>query len=145
MRSGMRAPVDSPRNTSGMPRAFATSFMCADLLHVDDARGRAQHREIVRHDRDSAPLDPAEAGDLAVGGRSLAHLGADAGREQARLREAVGIEQKVEPLAGVEMALGAAAGELVRPAHPQRFLPPALVLGDRLLERHRLQPLPDIS
>jgi len=31
MWSGMRAPEDSPRNTSGMPRSVATRFMCPIL------------------------------------------------------------------------------------------------------------------
>ena len=31
MVSGMRAPEDSPRNTSGRPRRVATCFMCAIL------------------------------------------------------------------------------------------------------------------
>ena len=53
-------------------------------------RGCAQHGEVVRHERHLAPVDAREARDLAVGGRLVPHLGADAAREAPGLAKLPG-------------------------------------------------------
>ena len=69
IRSGMRAPLDSPSMTSGRPRLDADLLHVPDLLHVDDGRRCAEHGEVIGHERDLAAGDAREPRDLPVGRR----------------------------------------------------------------------------
>ena len=69
----------------------------------------------------------AEARDFAVRRRFVFDLGAIAAREAAGLDETVFVEQVVNALTCVEVALGFALGEFFRPAHADS-------LGSALLE-----------
>ena len=114
MRSGMRAPLDSPSKTSGSPRCWATCFTCLIFFMLITPR-RAQHGEVVGDQCHFAPLDAHQARDLAVGRRAVAHRARDPMREHARLAEAAGIDQVVDALACVEVARPCAG-----PAFPRR-------------------------
>ena len=89
MWSGMRAPEDSPRKTSGSPRDVATRFMCAilrPLVDDEDAPITVKSLETTATSRSSMRPKPAI---LPSAGRAVAILGARARRaKQSRLDEA---------------------------------------------------------
>ena len=117
MRSGMRAPLDSPSRTSGRPRFAATCFTCLIffmLITDDDAPSTVKSFDTSATSRPAMRAKPAT---LPSAGGLVAHLGADTDREHARLDEAVRVDQVIDALARVEVALGFAPGELFRAAH----------------------------
>ena len=62
MWSGMRAPEDSPRNTSGSPRDVATRFMCAILRPlVDDEEAPITVKSLATTATSRASMRPKPA------------------------------------------------------------------------------------
>jgi hypothetical protein len=62
MRSGMRAPLDSPSSTSGSPRLVATCFTCLIffmLMTLDDAPSTVKSFETSPTSRPSMRANPA--------------------------------------------------------------------------------------
>jgi hypothetical protein len=97
--SGKRAPVDSPTCTG---------------------RG-ALDREVVDDDADVAPVDTAEAGDLAVARCRVRLRIVVRGAEQADLEETPGVDECVEPLLGTQLPLRIALRQLGGTAHATRL------------------------
>jgi len=122
MRSGIRAPDDSPSITIGMPRLFATCFHVLDLFHVDHGGRCTEHGEIVRHQRNVAAVDPGETGHFAVSRRLVFDRGLITPCETAGFDERAFVDQVIDPLAGIEMAFRFALGQLFRPTHAQCFV-----------------------
>ena len=106
------------------------SYLYLDLFHVDHRAGGAHHGEVVRHQRDLAAVYLAEARDFAIRWRFVFYLRPIAAREAARFDKGILVEQIVDALARVEMALGLALGELLRPAHADRLSGSLLKLLD---------------
>jgi hypothetical protein len=96
-------------------------FDVFDLLHVDDARRRPQHGEIIGHQRDLSAIDTRKAGHLAVGGSAFPHARPMRHGEQTRFRETARIDQIVDAFARIEIAVRLALCELIRPAHSERL------------------------
>ncbi|MNC85764.1 hypothetical protein D3C83_13760 [compost metagenome] len=109
-----------------------------DLLHVDDAGGRAQHGEIVGHEGHLASIDAREARHLAVGGGLVPDFFPYRPRVAAGLDEAAGVHQVADALARVQHALRFSLGELFRPAHRQRFGVFLFKLFQHISSRHCL-------
>ena len=129
MRSGMRAPVDSPRNTSGKPRLHAACFTCLIFFMLttltDEAPSTvksfdtsATSRPAIRARIPRPCRRPASCGALRRGSRDA---------RTARFEKAAGIYQVVDALARVEVALRFALRELFAarpsPAPPRSSLP----------------------
>jgi hypothetical protein len=107
-----------------------------DLLHVDHGRRRAEHREVVRYERNFAAVDPREPRDLTVGRCLVLHLGAVAPRVASGFDEALAIDEVVDALARVQHAVGLALRELFGPAHRKGLGFALLQFLDVLLECH---------
>ena len=70
MRSGMRAPVDSPEHDERHAALGRDAcFTCRIFFMLIDARRCAEHGEVIGHERDLAAGDAREARDLPVGRR----------------------------------------------------------------------------
>ena len=109
-------------------------FMCA-ILAVRCAGGRAHHREVVDDDRDVAPVDLAEAGDLAVGLRFVRLLRIDTGgTEQPGFDERILVEEPLNPLTRIEHACGITFRILVRAAACERLGAPGFIFGEQCFE-----------
>ena len=81
----------------------------ADLLGVGAGERAAEHREVLREHVGEATVDVAVAGDDAVTEDLLllhAEVVAAVGDELVHLDEAAGVEQKIDTLAGGELAGG---------------------------------------
>ena len=75
MRSGMRAPADSPRNTSGSPLALAMSFTCLiflPLIWLLDAPSTVKSLDTTPTSRPSTRPKPATLPSAGVRSRSSA-------------------------------------------------------------------------
>ena len=71
------------------------------------AQGAAENREVLGEDVHQAAIDPAVAGYDPVPGHDLAieaEIGGAVGDEAVELDEAPLVEEKIEPLAGRELA-----------------------------------------
>ncbi|MNT11657.1 hypothetical protein D3C72_1465490 [compost metagenome] len=90
-----------------------------DLARIDPRGRRAFDRHVVGHHGDTARVDAAKAGDLAVGGGAVAILGAGGVGQHADLAERLRVEQTLQPLTGVEHAGIAARLEPGFAAHVQ--------------------------
>ena len=79
----------------------------ADLVRLDARERTAEHREVLREDRDTAAVDLAEAGHDAVARVALlgqAEIGLVVCRERAHLLERTLIDEEVQTLAGGQLA-----------------------------------------
>ena len=77
------------------------------------ADGAGQDRAVLRKDIDRTPVDLAEAGHDAVRRQLLfrhAEIRALGFRKHKLFDEAAGVQKRVDPLAGRELAFGALAG-----------------------------------
>ena len=107
MPSCTRAPPESLMKTKGDPVLSAWRHDLGDLGRVDLAGRAAHHGEVLAGEVDQASVDRGGAGHHAVG-RHLPpghaeQRGAVLG-EQAELLEALRVDQRVDPLAGRQLA-----------------------------------------
>src|ERR1700692_1675234 len=91
------------------------------LLGIGSARGGALDRKVVDDHADVAPVDAAEAGDLAVARRRGRLPVVVRGAEQAALEKAAGVDESVEPLLGAQLPLRLALGQLGGTTHAARL------------------------
>jgi len=107
-----------------------------DLFHIDHGGRCTEHGEIVRHQRNVAAVDLGEAGNLAIGRRLVFDRRLVAAREAAGFDERAFIDQVVDALAGIEMALRLALGQLLRPAHSEHFIGFLFVFFEQFFKCH---------
>ena len=117
MSSGRRAPVDSPRNTSGMPRSVAMRFMCPILLPLVapvEAPFTVKSLTTTATSRPSILPKPAILPSAGVSSRSAGLAEVPNRPDSMKLP---GSSSAVDALARVEHARGLAPRELLGPAH----------------------------
>ena len=102
----MRAPPESLSPMIGAADPHGLIHDLADLLRVGFAERAADDREVLAEDEDLAAVDRAVAGDDAVAGVAalLAGVVAAADLQDVELLEGALVQQKIDALAGCELA-----------------------------------------
>src|SRR5690606_32299765 len=98
-----------------------------DLLRMRFRKGAAEDREILCEDEDRTTVDGAPAGDDAIAG-DLRLFHAEIGRamfdEHVELLEGMGVQQKLDPLAGGQLSATVLSGDpLLTSAQPRLRTP----------------------
>jgi hypothetical protein len=111
------------------------------LVGVPGADGAALDREVLGCGQDGSAVDRAETGDQGVAGQVVQPTD-----QRAQLGEAAVVEEGVEALAGVELALAVLALDPLGAAHgPGGVLAPAQVVQQRLPSAARRSPRHDLG
>ena len=100
------AVVDADQRAAGLDREV---LHLDDLLAVDLAEAAAEHRDVLAEDAHVAAVDGAVTGDHTVAERTLlvqAEVGAAVPGQRVELDERPLVQQRVDALAGGQLALG---------------------------------------